>query len=88
MITKDNLAEKLILYLNHDLSLNDLVQWAEWVMMEEYIDEKDMLLIRDVIARLGLSDTMAFGLSFEDCREYLEKLGYDVEITVKKAEVS
>ncbi len=24
MITKDNLAEKLILYLNHDLSLNDL----------------------------------------------------------------
>jgi hypothetical protein len=54
-------------------------------MMDEEFDERDLSLLRDIVARLGLSDTMAFGLSLEDCRNYLNALGYEVEINVKKA---
>lgn len=85
MITRQNVANKLIDYLYYRISLTDLVHWAEQVMMEEELDEQDLILLREIVARLGLSDTIAFGLSLEDCRKYLNSLGYDVEINVKKA---
>ncbi len=85
MITRQDVANKIIDYLNYRISLAELVHWAEQVMMEEEFDERDLSLLRDIVAHLGLSDTMAFGLSLEDCRKHLKSLGYDVEINVKKA---
>ena len=85
MIKKQDVANKLIDYLYYRVSLTELVHWAEQAMMEEEFDELDLPLLREIIARLGLSDTMAFGLSLEHCRKYLNSLGYDVEINVKKA---
>ncbi len=35
-----------------------------------------------MIARLGLADVRAFGLSWEDCEELLHKLGYAARIEV------
>ncbi|GEA16353.1 hypothetical protein E308F_25990 [Moorella sp. E308F] len=84
MITKQDVANKLISYLGHRLTLAELVDWAEKVMMEEEFEEGDLPLLRDIVARLGLSDTIAFGLSWEDCRNFLRSLGYDVEVRVTR----
>jgi hypothetical protein len=38
--------------------------------------------IRDVVARLGLADVRAFGLTWEDCEQFFNQLGYAARIEV------
>lgn len=42
--------------------------------------------VRDAVAHLGLADTRAFGLTWEDCQRLLRNLGFaaHVEIAVAK----
>ena len=81
-VTKDILTDKLTKYLNNEISLNDLVDWAERVFCEEDFDKKDFELIRDILSRLGLADIKEFGLSWEDCREYLHRLGHTAKVSI------
>lgn len=81
-ITRQTVAEKLAAYLRHELSLADLVAWAENAMMEGEFDEKDLTTIRDVVARLGVADIRAFGLAWEDCEQLLARLGYSARVSI------
>ena len=38
--------------------------------------------IRDAVARLGLADVQAFGLTWEDCASILKHLGYDARVEI------
>ena len=76
VITRQLVADKLAAYLQHDLSLTDLVDWAEYAMMDGEFERQHLSAIRDVVARLGLADIRAFGLTWEDCEELLKRLGY------------
>ena len=60
MITKKETAEKIRKYLYGDLSMDELVDWAERAMMEEDFEKESFNVLRDVVARLGLSDVRAF----------------------------
>ena len=82
-ITRQIAAQKLIDYLYHHISLKELVDWAEWSMMESEFDEKDSEILREVIGRLGLADVKEFGLGWEEFENYLLRLGYQVKITVE-----
>jgi hypothetical protein len=55
-ITKQIVADKLAEYLRHDISLAELVSWAEATMMDGEFAENDMEAVTSVIARLGLAD--------------------------------
>ena len=66
MITRHDVAHKLIDHLRHRLSLNELVAWAEDVMMTGELDEVDLNMLRTILSRLGLADVREFGLSWED----------------------
>ena len=81
-VTKDILTEKLTEYLNGKISLDDLVDWAEKMLCEADFDKKDFELIRDILARLGLADVKEFGLSWEDCCEYLHHLGHTATVSI------
>jgi len=72
-------------YLGHRITLADLVDWAEQVMMEGDFDERDFETLRYVVSRLGLADVRAFGLTWDDCEDYLARLGYQVNIAVTEA---
>ena len=80
IITKQQLAVKLLNYLQNKTTLNDLVEWAENALMEGDIQDEDPAIVRDILARLGLSDVKAFGLFWEDCNEIMKKLGYVLKI--------
>ena len=54
-------------------------------MMEADIDEPNRRTVRDVIARLGLADVLAFNLSWRDCETMLQQLGYRVQLEVMAA---
>ena len=81
-ITRELVANKLTGYLHHELSLGELVDWAENVMMEgEFVEDK-LGDTRDVVARLGVADVRAFGLTWENCERLLKKLGYCAHVEV------
>jgi len=81
-ITKDLVAGKLSDYLHHEMTLDQLVDWAETAMMEGEFDTASINPIRDVVGRIGLADVRAFGLAWVDCEAMLEELGYEVELTI------
>jgi len=83
-ITRQDVVHKLMDYLNHRVTLSELVDWAEQAMMEgEFIGE-DWETLREVVARIGLADVRAFGLTWEDCEEFLKRLGYRAQVVVSE----
>jgi hypothetical protein len=81
-VTRQNVAHKLIDYLYHRITLSELVNWAELSMMEADFEEKDYEILRDIISRLGLADVKAFGITWEECVNILQLLGYRVDLKV------
>ena len=77
LITKQTVAEKIAAYLRHEISLAQLVDWAETALMEGELAECDPLTVRDALARLGVADVRAFGLTWEDSEQLLRQLGFD-----------
>ena len=81
-VSKEDVASKILAYLNRSISLEQIVDWAEDMVSEAEYNEKDFELIRDILDRLGLADVREFGLSWDDCYNYLSRLGYQVKVTV------
>jgi cobyrinic acid a,c-diamide synthase len=81
-ITKQTVAGKIAAYLHHEITLAQLVDWAELAVMEGELAESDATTLATVIARLGVADVRAFGLTWEDCEELLRKLGYSPRVEV------
>ena len=85
VITKQTVADKIAAYLRHDISLAELVSWAEEAMMEGEFAEMDMDAVSGVVSRLGLADVRAFGLAWEDCEELLRQFGYAARVDIVAA---
>ncbi len=54
-------------------------------MMDAGFDEKDAAAISAVVARLGMADVRAFGLTWTDCEELLAKLGFSARVEIVPA---
>jgi hypothetical protein len=81
-LTRHVAAQRLIDYLQHRTTPAELVDWAERALMDEEFEEGHGELLRDIISRIGLADVRAFGLTWEDCEDFLSRLGYKVSVTV------
>jgi hypothetical protein len=85
MITKQIVASKILAYLKHNISLNELIDWAENSILEEEFEKDEELLLMDIVGNLGLADVKSFGLSWEDCETMMKKLGYLIKIEASLA---
>jgi len=85
MITREQVAEQLRQYLQHQIALEALVDWAEEAMREGEFDPEYFDVLRDIISRLGVADVKAFGLTWEECEEMLARLGYQTKIEITKS---
>ena len=85
VISKQTVAGKIAAYLRHEISLAELVSWAEDALMEGNFAEDDASTLADVIARLGVADVRVFGLSWEDCEQLLRQLGYMARVDIVAA---
>ncbi len=84
-LMREMVAHKLEAYLHHQLSLDDLVAWANTAMLEGDFEEEHFDAVRDVVARLGLADVRAFGLTWEECENLLKQLGYQARVEIVAA---
>ena len=82
IVTKQTVAERIAAHLQHRVTLPQLVVWAENAMMDGEFDEKDAATISAVVARLGVADVRAFGLTWTDCEELLAKLGFSARVEI------
>lgn len=80
VLTRKALADMLIKYINRAIDLQTLVNWAEDMIQEADFENRNFELIRDILARIGLADVREFGLTWDDCYEYLHNLGYNVRV--------
>ena len=85
LITKQTVAGKIAAYLHHEITLAQLVDWAEDAIMDGEFADGEMDALRLVVSRLGVADVRAFGLAWEDCEHLLEQLGYSARVDVVAA---
>jgi hypothetical protein len=81
-VTRQIVADKIADYLHGKLSQAKLVDWAERAVMDADFGEKDTDLLTEIIGRLGLADIAEFGLRWQDCEEFLRRLGYRAKVIV------
>jgi hypothetical protein len=84
-ITKQIVAGQIATCLHHEITLDQLVDWSERVLIDDELAERDAGTLSHVIARLGVADVRAFGLAWEDCEELLGKLGFAPRVEVVAA---
>jgi hypothetical protein len=81
-VTRQIVADKITDYLHGKLSQAELVDWAERAMMDADFEETDVEVLSDIISRLDLADVAEFGLRWQDCEEFLRRLGYRAKVIV------
>jgi hypothetical protein len=82
LVTKQTAAQKLTAFLHHEVSLAQLVDWAETALLDGEFADSDTDALRFVVSRLGVADVRAFGLTWEDCENLLDRLGYRTRVEV------
>jgi hypothetical protein len=84
-VTRQITADKIADYLHGKLSQAQLVHWAEGAMLNAQFEPTDAELLSDIVGRVGLADVAEFGLRWQDCEEFLRRLGYRATVTVSHA---
>ncbi len=84
-ITRRKVAAEIERYLRGKVSLPELVDWAENIMMDGDISDENGRTLRNIVARLGVADVRSFGLTWEDCQRFLSDLGYKVQVQLRPA---
>ena len=80
LITKEVVRDQLLAYLNQQITLAQLVDWAENTLCDGELELHDIEILSDILAQLGLADVRKFGLSWEDCSTLLARLGYQLQV--------
>ena len=84
ILTRELLAEMLMRYINREIDLSSLVSYAEDMLRDADFEDRSFELIREILANIGLADVREFGLTWDDCYDYIHKLGYDVKVEMRK----
>jgi hypothetical protein len=54
-------------------------------MCDGDFDEAQSAVLSDIVARIGVADVRAFGLTWEECREMLSSLGLSAKVDLVAA---
>jgi hypothetical protein len=81
VITRQVVSDKLLAYLNHELSLEAPVDWAENTFIDDELQpDEDIDLLNDILMVFAAADTAQFPLTWEVCSAFLDKLGVHVRV--------
>lgn len=80
MITRQTIRNQILAYLNHEITLSQLVDWAENGVFEAELDETETKKLMNILARIGAADVEEFSLSWDDYYSILSELGYRPQV--------
>jgi hypothetical protein len=73
-------ADKIAAYLRHDLTVAQLVEWADQACTQGQFAESDAAVVASVLNRINTPEVRAFGLGCTDCEQLLRELGYSAQL--------
>ncbi len=83
MITRHSVAQKILSYLNGELMLAELVDWAENTFIDDTLSPDEAIdMLNDILAYLAAADSADFPLTWEIIRDWLERLGHPVQTVI------
>lgn len=86
MTTRQTVLDQLNQYLNQQVSLAQLVDWAETTLIEPGIPEhEDTDTLMDILMYLGAADTRGFPLTWDIITDFVARLGGQVRVVVQVA---
>jgi hypoxanthine phosphoribosyltransferase len=85
VLARNAIVRHLSGYLNRDISLVQLVAWARDTLVENELSKEDESVLYDLVVRAGEPDSASFGLTIEDCAEFLERLGHELRVSTGPA---
>jgi len=86
MMTRQTILDQLNAYLNHHITLVELVDWAETALIEpNFPADEDADLLMDVLMYLGAADSRGFPLTWEKLSDFVERLGGNLRVRVEVA---
>ena len=74
LITKKILTDKIVAFLNRQISTDEIVVWAENAMIESDYEEKYFDIIADTLHRIGVMNVKSFEIKLSDFLNILLKL--------------
>lgn len=83
-ITKKAISEKVLEYLQHQIKLEKMVDWAENIIMNNDFEDDNEHAVRNILARIASADVKAFGLTWEDCEKIMHQLGFSLMVFAKE----
>jgi hypothetical protein len=80
-ITRQIVSDRLLAYLNHAITLDELVDWAENTFIDDALTpDADVDLLNDILQCLAAADSAQFPLTWEVCADFMERLGTPVRV--------
>ncbi len=81
MIPKQVVSEKLLSYLNQEITLAELVDWAEnCFVVGGFVPDEDIDMLVDIVMYLAGGDTVYFPLTWDVCSDFMAQLGAPVKV--------
>jgi len=80
-ISRETVSDQLLAYLNQELSLSELVNWAENTFIDDILTpDEDIPLLNDILMYLAGADTAYFPLTWEICAKFMGQLGTPIKV--------
>ena len=84
-LTRQAVADQLLAYLRHEMSLAELVAWCEAAAFEAPLAPGTEDVLMPVLLRLGVADVEAFSPSWEEWEGLMRQLGYRLHVVAQQA---
>ena len=85
-ITRESILERLNAYLNHRMTLDELVKWGHTALIEARFPEtEEAELLLDILLHMAAADTASYPLTWEVISEMLHHLGGSAKVILKVA---
>jgi hypoxanthine phosphoribosyltransferase len=81
VLTRGAILQQLNGYLKRDVTLSQLVSWSQAMLDEGDLSPDDESLLRDLVKRAGQAGSDTYGLTLEDCSEFLQRLDHELHIS-------
>lgn len=80
-VTRQIVSDKLLAYLNRDITLDQLVEWAKNSAVDDALEPvEDKEILTGIVAFLVVTTSGQERVTWDICIVFLEKLGFKVEI--------
>ena len=81
VLMRGAIIQQMNKYLARELSIDELVTWAQDTLEAGDLSPDDEALLRDLVARAGEPDSATFGLTIEEWSRLLHRLGQELRVS-------